>query len=305
MTTQRDDLIREHVRHLRRREARAATIAHRRTVLLRFAEDVDMPLRDVTPDDLDRWRDVVAARVSVASLKTYVCQVRAFYQWATRAGHVPADPSTELLVPRVARGRPRPIDEDDLAMALQCARGDVLVWLVLAAFCGLRAGEIAGLGHDALQRTGHGYTITVDGKGGKERTVPCPAEVAALLRPLLRTKGGAVFRTSTGRPVDSRHLSGATSKFLASIGIHATLHQLRHRYGSAMYETSGQDLRLVQELLGHADPTTTTIYVRASAARGRAAADELAKSLKRGNPRRPRSQADLAEPGPSRLDETA
>lgn len=273
-----DRLIRQHLRHMASRGLREETIAHRRANLERLAVALAVPLREATVEDLEDWRAAMARTLAVNSLKTYVSHVRAFYRWAQRHAGLATNPADELPLPRVPRGRPRPIGEDDLALALRCAGEPVRTYLVLGAFLGLRCGEIAHLAPDCLVKGRGGYTIDIVGKGGRLRTLPCPSEVADVLRLHLRSRDGVVFRKGNGDPVTSEYVSRQVAGFLHGLGLGSTAHTLRHRYGSTMYELSG-DLRLIQELLGHSSPTTTTIYVAASAERGRITAAKLAEGL--------------------------
>ena len=90
--------------------------------------------------------------------------------------------------------------------------------------------------------------------------------MAGRVRDALRRHGlptaGVVFRRLDGRPgpVSPHRVSQLCSAHLHSLGVPASVHQLRHRFASRLYAQS-RDLRMVQEMLGHASPTTTSIYV--------------------------------------------
>lgn len=99
------------------------------------------------------------------------------------------------------------------------------------------------------------------------------ARLAQILRDLPQHRG-PVIRRRDGRPGPAKphSVSQRTNAFLHSIGITETLHQLRHRFGTTTYQAV-RDIRAVQELLGHASPTTTAIYAAAASEVARAAVE--------------------------------
>jgi integrase/recombinase XerC len=185
-----------------------------------------------------------------------------FHRWAG------ADPTVGLARPKLSRRLPRPIAEEDLATALRTASQPVRVWLVLAAFAGLRCAEIAGLHVDDVQVDEAALHIL--GKGGHERVVPAHPKVMAELEPWLGGTG-PVFRSRVGggayRPST---VSNMVNGHLHSVGVDATAHQLRHRFATRAYASAG-DLRVVQELLGHRSVESTAGYAAFSRAKAVAA----------------------------------
>lgn len=139
----------------------------------------------------------------------------------------------------------------------------MLVWLVLAGWCGLRAGEIARLRDESVIETDEGMYLRIDGKGGKERMVPVAAEAAPIVRAAMRP--GAWFRTATGRAASPSYVSREASLFFKSLALPYTLHQARHRFGTQHYRLC-RDIRQTQELMGHVSPATTALYTLVSPA---------------------------------------
>ncbi|TNC19079.1 tyrosine-type recombinase/integrase [Amycolatopsis alkalitolerans] len=223
--------------------------------MLRVARALPIPLNEATVEDLDRWQ--ASLKVSRSSVATYTSHVRAFYRWAHESGRIADNPAANLPIPKLPRRLPRPIPERHLILALQCARGSMLVWLVLAGWCGLRAGEISRLRDESVIETDEGIFLRVDGKGGKERIVPVPEEIAPIVRGSMRP--GAWFRTPSGRATPPRYISRETSQYLQSLGLPYVLHQLRHRFGTQHYRLC-RDIRQTQELMGHGSPATTALY---------------------------------------------
>lgn len=241
------------------------TIRVRVDLLDRLHEYIGIPLRDAEPGHLLRFERAAIAGRAPETRRAYVCHLRAFYRWALSAGRITEDPSTLLTLPVVPRHLPRPIDEDDLAMALAAARPKMRAILTLAAYAGLRCVEIAGLDWSDLRREEDGTTLihVRYGKGNKDRMVEVGQVVLRALHGHGMRRRGPMFYGADGRPLDARSISSSGNRFLARHGVEATMHQLRHRYGTRAYELS-RDLRLVQEMLGHASPQTTAGYTRLS-----------------------------------------
>lgn len=258
MTELNEQIITAHLQWLRRTTDRAATHKHRRDNLWRLARTLPVALIRATVQHLDNWQAELAARVKPTTVQTYTAHVRAFYQWAQQHHYRDDNPADELPMPRIGKRLPRPIPEKDLRLAMRCATGDMLVWLALAGWCGLRAGEIARLDGNSVLDEPEAMLLHVDGKGGKERTVPVPADLAPMLRGV--RKRGRLFLRASGNPVTPNDVSHYSAEFLRSIGLPYVLHQLRHRFGTEFYKIS-KDIRQTQDLMGHSSPATTSGYV--------------------------------------------
>ncbi|MFZ2173985.1 MAG: tyrosine-type recombinase/integrase [Rhodococcus sp. (in: high G+C Gram-positive bacteria)] len=273
-----DTSITQHIAHLRLRNLQPTTADHRRGQLERLHAHLGKPLVQATPAELEKWQRSLS--VSSSSIATYTSHVRAFYAWALESELIGADPSRNLVMPKIKRRMPRPIPEDDLRVALITAQHDhqLYCWLLLAAFCGLRAGEIAKIcrGDLRIEPTGGGY-LTVNGKGGHQRVVRVPRGVVEELRPQLR-QSGPIFRRRNGQPFTPNYLSQQASKHLQGLGLSYTLHTLRHRFATVMCDM-GADVRDVQQLLGHRDLATTTLYVAHSTRRASGSVDKLGEGL--------------------------
>ncbi len=232
-----------------------------------------LSLLDPGPDGLRTWQTTLTT--GAAGRRSAVGHARGFYQWAVDVDL--ADPKLlrHLVSPKQPRRLPRPIDGGDLDRALDNAPDRLRPWLLLAAFAGLRAHEVAPLRAEDLALTvAHAATVRVEGKGGKERVIPLGPAVVAELRGCGLPRRGWLFpgqdrqRQPTGLPVTASQVSHLGSRYLHESGSPSTFHSLRHRFGTDAYAASC-DLRLVQELLGHASPVTTAIY--AALVPGRAA----------------------------------
>jgi integrase len=234
----------------------------------------------VKHSDLIGWLD--GQDWSPETRKSYRAALRSFYGWAQQAGHVRRNPAADLPPVRVPRGAPRPTPEPVLEQAITRAPDRTRLVLVLAAYAGLRRAEIAGLRWDHLD----GDTIRVVGKGGHARHVPMHPVVARQLE-LERARRGAgrfgtgwrytahpdsphVFPGRYGRGVSADNVGRVAAAALGDYGGHT----LRHRFAGRAYAAT-RDLGVVQQLLGHASPTTTAVYARAD----RAAMAEAVRAL--------------------------
>ena len=104
-----------------------------------------------------------------------------------------------------------------------------------------------------------GLLRVVHGKGGHEPLLPLHPDVWTALRTLPMPRTGWVFNMPTGGKFTPPRLSVYFNRQLREAGVEATAHQLRHWFGSNLYAET-HDLRVVQEMMGHASPTTTAIY---------------------------------------------
>lgn len=250
------------------------TTCHRQRILTRLAAALPVPLAEATASQLYEWRSGLG--VSNATAAVYLSHVQEFYRWLVRTGRRTDDPSAGLPVPKVPRRLPHPIGEADLAHALETAPGRIRLWLVLAAWCGLRAFDISGLRIEDILLDAADPVLILITKGGSERAVPlCEFAVAEIRAAGLPPRGWVAPRRD-GKPghASAGLVSRLCNEHLHGCGITATLHRLRHRFGTEAYRES-QDLLGVQELMGHASPSTTVGYVKVAGTRGAAIVSAL------------------------------
>lgn len=170
-----------------------------------------------------------------------------------------------LLVdrPKPKRGIPRPVPEAvlDLYRGYAGNHEDLLMF-DLAALQGLRRGEIAALRTDNIDLERN--VLVVCGKGDHTRVIPIHADVRERLRHKAASRSEWVF-PSLGRDTHI-HPRTVARRVGAMMGNSYTTHQLRHRFATAVYRSSGNDIRVTQELLGHASINTTQIYTQVDSA---------------------------------------
>lgn len=226
--------------------AAASTLRQRRYIIGVFAARHD--LLAVTTDDVQAH--LGAFRGGPEGRKSVLSTLRGFYKWALAADLIDRDPTRLARPITVNPGVPKPLPEAVLRAALARADQETTVMLLLGAYAGLRRAEIAGLHRDNVTDIG----LVVTGKGSKPRRIP----VHPLLRPHLGVDGW--FFPSPRRA--GQHVSAdyVASRICAVLPHGWTAHNLRHRFATQAYRST-KDIRAVQQLLGHASPTTTARYV--------------------------------------------
>jgi len=224
---------------------------------------------DVTEDNLVEF--LTARRWQAETRKSARAAVRGFYRWALDAGQIASDPSARLPRVHVPPGRPRPTPEVEVAAALARADRRVALMIALAAYAGLRRGEIAAVRSDDMV----GDVLRVRGKGDRVRVIPLPPGLVTAIHSM---GDGYIFPGS----IDGHLSADRVGKIVGDrLGPGWTPHTLRHRFASKAYEAT-RDIRAVQELLGHAKLETTQIYTAVpdgalrAAVMGAAAANDAA-----------------------------
>jgi integrase/recombinase XerD len=253
--------------------------------------------KEVTPADLmaflehQRLRPSLAAekaeaktpaKLSPASLYLHVAALRAFFRFAETENLVSPNPALNLTLPRRWKTLPKSLGDEDVQRLLQppdtqatpSALCDHAV-LELAYASGLRLAELRGIRLEQLHLES-GF-VTVIGKGNKERVVPVGRKAIEALNRylasgrthLVRPKSpGMVFLTQRGTafaPVTLwLRIKGCVRR--AGLTQNVTPHMLRHSFATHLLE-HGADLRVIQELLGHARISTTEVYTHVAGRR--------------------------------------
>lgn len=209
-----------------------------------------------------------------ASVVRALSSVRSLHRFLMREGESSRDPAAGVVRPKLPRSLPRPLSVDDVMKLLAAPPAGTPAGLrdraVLETLygAGLRVSELVGLDVDDVDL--EGGSVRVFGKGGKEREVPlgryARAAIGAYLR---RTRPGlatprsrsALFLNQRGGRLTRQGCSKMLAAHVERAGIHkrVTPHTLRHSFATHLLE-GGADVRVVQELLGHASVATTQIY---------------------------------------------
>lgn len=262
-------LLGEFAAYMRRRSLAPATIRRRLALLAEF--DQQHGLLHATRHDVETFMDA-RAHLTDRSRYSILSHLSRFYDWAEREELVSSNPVRQVDRPKLPSTLPRPIADGDLRMALETADRTMRAWLTLAAFAGFRCAEIAGLQADSVQP--EPMLLRAFGKGRKERLVPMHPQVLSALVEYGLPSRGYVFRRPSGMRYLPAHISREAAVFLDGLAIPATLHQCRHWFGTRVLDECG-DLRVVQELLGHASISTTQIYTAFNQVRAKDAVGAL------------------------------
>lgn len=185
--------------------------------------------------------------------KAYRNTISSFFRWLHKSRRRSDDPS--LDVPRVKKphAHPRPCPDRYITAAMEKATAAEKLMIRFGAECGLRRGEIARVHSDDVVADSAGHSLIVRGKGDKQRIVPLPDDLAAIVM----DANGYLFPGRFGGHVEESYIGDHISHLLPD-GYAA--HTLRHRFATTAYAAT-HDLFVVAELLGHESVETTEHYV--------------------------------------------
>jgi len=249
------------VRDMHRRNLAAGTIEKRVSVLRRCETAIGKPILEATEDDLLGWLDS-RHTVGAKSRYTDISHLACYFHWAVINDLIVRDPTARIIRPQVRRCLPRPIPTADLEYVISQASAPQLHGMLMcAAYAGMRCAEISALDGGDVLDSHDPPLIVAHGKGGKDRTIPAHPDVLRALRRIGIPHRGPVFEDD-GVRVPPWRVSHRLREHMHDCGVDCSGHQLRHWFGTNVYEQSGHDLRLTQELLGHASPATTAIYTQ-------------------------------------------
>ena len=212
-----------------------------------------------------------AGGLSPRSVQRRLSAVRGYFNYLVREGVAASNPAVEIRAPKAARRLPGTLDVDQIAQLLEAPKGDALAVrdraiMELFYSSGLRLAELVGLGLtdvDLVDRTAR-----VLGKGAKTRIVPVGRKACEAIRAWLRERGAlagidetALFVGRNGDRLKSRAVQLRIAYWARRAGLPSRVypHLFRHSFATHLLESS-KDLRGVQELLGHADISTTQVY---------------------------------------------
>lgn len=255
--------------------------------LQHLAQQAGLELEQVDTHHLRRWVAQMHSRGrSARGIALILSGWRGFYHWLGREALVLSNPVQGLRAPKAAKPLPKALGVDEAVQLAQFqneadspeieARDHCLTELLYG--CGLRIGEVAGLDVQASAQARGWIDLTdaqahVLGKGGKRRSVPMGGPALRALQTWLAARqqwllgcsepSQALFVTRQGRRLSARQMQVRLKRRSLAAGLATPVHphMLRHSFASHVLQSSG-DLRAVQELLGHAQISTTQVYTR-------------------------------------------
>ena len=283
----------DHVRHEKRLAERTlALYTEDLKKLNALAQEARVALEAVQPTHVRRWvAGMHSQGRSARGIALILSGWRGFYAWMGRQGHISSNPVQDVRAPKAAKPLPKALTVDDAVRLaefdahaqttqqadpwLEC-RDAAIVELLYG--CGLRVGELVGLDVRASAaakgwldlQSGEAHVL---GKGSKRRLVPVGHKAHEAVQAWLqvRSEGLSAATADQAALFIGRHGTRLTAQAIwqrlrqrslqAGLSTPVHPHMLRHSFASHVLQSSG-DLRAVQELLGHANITTTQVYTR-------------------------------------------
>lgn len=214
-----------------------------------------------------RYRQGIGGR----SLQRNLSAIRSFYRYLIKNETVKNNPAEGIIAPKSPRKLPKVLDVDQTLQLVEINEDDTLAirdraMLELIYSSGLRLAELISLNLNDIDFDDR--ILTVTGKGNKMRIVPVGRHAIKALERWLKERAAmtnesehALFISNRGKRISPRSVQDRLKQWAIKQGlpIHVHPHMLRHSFASHLLESSG-DLRAVQELLGHADISTTQVY---------------------------------------------
>lgn len=271
------ELVRRYLRYLSdERRYSPATVAGYRRDILQFVEFITAAeVKNCCEADTLHVRDFAGSRrrkgISARSLQRSLSALRGFYQYLQRERQVENNPAADVTAPLTGKKLPELLDVDEINHLLAAVPQDPLklrdhAVIELMYSSGLRLSELVSLDvGDVDLSQGQVHVL---GKGNKARYLPVGRAARKALERWLEVRAAkvknnenALFISHRGRRLSARAVQQRMAQLGRELGLdkHIHPHMLRHSFASHLLESSN-DLRAIQEMLGHADISTTQIY---------------------------------------------
>jgi integrase/recombinase XerD len=265
----------------------------------RFLRSRGLDVFDVSPGDVEEYlANLAQLGLAPSSRARALAALRGLHRFLLDERGASTDPSAEVATPRVPAGVPKALSEDEVRALLSSPAGDdplarrdrAILELLYAT--GMRISELAALSLTSIDN--ESKLCRVLGKGNKERVVPVGSFARRALDDWLSPSGRPQFARARGARrndldalfISTRGLRMGRQAIWRVVHFHAlrvglaakvTPHVLRHSFATHLLD-HGADIRVVQELLGHASITTTQVYTKVSQ-------DHLVRAYQRAHPR--------------------
>jgi len=251
-----------------------------------YFESKNIPFDDVDTAALNAWITTLMGQKSNASILRLLSSVKGLYRYLTRIDEKTIDPTLNMMTIKKRNRLPKSITQKEVDSLLNTDEashnGLDLALIDLLYSCGLRVTELVSLKLNQVYLD-DGY-LRILGKGNKERMVPMGKLTVSNIRNYmtgartmwLKTKTEQVFINKKGKPISRQYVYTMLVNKEKALGLSKAVspHKLRHSFATSLLN-GGADLRVVQELLGHADISTTQIYTHVEENRLKSAYDKI------------------------------
>lgn len=207
-------------------------------------------------------------RLTARSIGRKLSSLRSFFRFLVKEGYCPSNPTEAVSSPKLEKTLPRFLTENDVVRLIEAPDQETLKGLRDRAILetlystGMRISELVSLRENNIDFISG--TLKVFGKGKKERLLPVGERALRAIRNYIRKRKGEtelVFLNKNKKPLGARGIRKMFDYYIAAISLkeHISPHTMRHSFATHLLNR-GADLRSVQELLGHANLSTTQIY---------------------------------------------
>ncbi len=208
---------------------------------------------------------------SPRSLHRKICSLKSFFKFLKKEGLISTNPAENIESPKIPKSLPKTISVEEaftLLASPQNSRDKAILFLLYGT--GLRVSELSNLNIDQLDLTNRIIHI-IGGKGNKDRIIPLPDSIIPILEDYIKTredkaKDSAFILNRSGNRLTPRSIQRLVKKYKRVAGLDnktLTPHTLRHAFATHLL-SNAVDIRVIQELLGHASLSTTQLYTHVS-----------------------------------------
>ncbi len=212
--------------------------------------------------------------LSSRSINLQLTVLRSFCQFLVKKKHLQTNPAKSVHSVKQNKPLPKQLNVDEMGVLLDFDRDDFIGLRDKAIFelmygCGVRLSELTGLNIDSISESAEGRILRVTGKGNKQRLIPIGNKANEALKAYMKVRGeyadadepNALFLSKHKRRLSNRQVANRLEHWAKQQTLYQQIspHTLRHSFATHVLESS-KDLRGVQELLGHANLSTTQVY---------------------------------------------
>ena len=244
------------------------------------------PIEKCTTSDLRRFFLYLKRDKSYAprSLHRKICSLKSFYKFLKKEAFISINPAENIESPKIPRSLPKTISIDEALTLLNAPtnlRDRAVLYLLYGT--GMRVSELSDLNIENLDLKNRLIRI-IEGKGNKDRLIPLPDLIIPIIEEYLNARrddidSSALILNRSGQRLTSRSIQRLVKKYKEQVNLQekkVTPHTLRHAFATHLLANS-VDIRVIQELLGHASLSTTQLYTHVSL-------EHLRKSYDLGHP---------------------